>query len=210
LKTSSAKDAIKMKLYRFANINGPAVFAACVMLLGIARQAKAGTIETFTLSGVTLADGRTASGSFTFDFGVPTIPGTLGTISAVNLSAIGGSLLLPPETYTVPGNASGYPILSSPNIGFQFYNSDSSANLLLVVDNFSTSLSVQPLSIGNQIDGRSAERVFLVSGLVGDLIQTGSIVTTQNSPSGVPEPVTFCCLGLGIVCVGLMRHRKSA
>lgn len=205
---------------------GLAVAGLCA--LGAASpSAEAQGLQYYTLSGVTFADGGTASGSFVFDPTLVAMSGPATPISSFNISTTSGVTdSFAGANYQSPGNASklnsghaghdgSFVFASFSTVGGSF----SQTGQLFLAPDFggSNGTSVFPLIPGfndpNLGASGSSENSFSQSGVsTPRQIVSGFLI---ESPAAVPEASTIVSFGLLLAlgfggAVATARKKKAA
>jgi len=163
-----------------SNCNLYPVVAAMALIAALA-PAKAHANVAWTLSGVTFADGGSASGTF--------VTSDTGYIQSWDITTSGGSIA---ETYD---SSSGSVLNSSASYGFNLQSDDTTTTMILLGQNDLLAANSPDLVLHNSFEqvGANPER----------LVTAGDFVL-----SDVPEPASMAVLGTGLACLALGRYRR--
>ncbi|HEY4171961.1 MAG TPA: PEP-CTERM sorting domain-containing protein [Rhodopila sp.] len=169
----------------------PAAVAGMIALAmsGAPRMAYADV--TWTLSGLTFADGGTAAGSF--------ITNDTGAITSFDISTMAGSVLRA-ETFD---SATGGTIFSSDPTSFEIGSDDGEENLVLTAlsADFSVASDTGPVVLAT--NGTSFESD---AGIAADEdLTAGEVIATAP----VPEPVSIMLLGSGLFGLAAVRRHRG-
>jgi len=185
---------------------GLALTGLCALGVAAARPASAQTFQ-YTLSGVTFADGATASGSFSYNFTTK----AFGTFDVTTTNGLTDSLL---GVHYLPPTATATALS---NFAFEFF---SGRNELVLntfgPDNASGILLLQPGSTSNTgALSASGEFATPVTGgsAVARVISAGSLVATGAPVPEASTTVSFgllLALGLGGLVIAAKRKKAHA
>ncbi len=182
---------------------GLALAGLCTLSAAAARPAAAqvpGTLY-FTLSGVTFADGATASGSFTSDFltSPPVYTSDVTTTKGL--------------TDTLRGSYYGS-VAPLGNGNFQFTSSTNS--LILIVDQNAVAPMTYSLVPGQVFGTGFSGSAEIVEGSSLRAVTSGDVIVSATPPAAVPEASTtvsfglLLALGLGGVVVAACKKKAAA
>ena len=157
----------------------PAV--AAIALIAALAPAKAHANVAWTLSGVTFADGGSASGTF--------VTSDTGYIQSWDITTSGGTIA---ETYD---SSSGSVLNGSATYSFNLQSDDTTTTMILLGQNDLLAANSPDLVLHNSFEqvGANPER----------LVTAGDFVL-----SDVPEPASMAVLGTGLACLALGRYRR--
>lgn len=181
-----------MNVMRKKRIGATVILASLLLVFGGSVQA---TPLTWSLSGATLDDGSTASGSFTYDadtnaysnYSISYTAGSIGAAITYDSSADVNGLSTASNLTLTLGNVV---ITNYMNIAFDSNLTNAGGTIAISIDpgfNFNAS-SWECTNCGNT-------RLF-----------TGGVVTAVTN---VPEPGTLALLGLGLAGLGFAPRRKQ-
>jgi len=179
---------------------------ASLCTLGAAHPAAAQNLS-YTLSGVTFADGASASGSFSYNF----TTSTFGAFDVTTTNGLADGLL---GTHYLPPPSTGFALS---NFAFEFF---SGPNVFLVLntigpDNVPGVLLLQPgTSSGPRQLTASGEFAPTVAGSTASrVISAGSLIATAAPIPEASTTVSFgllLALGLGGLVIAAKRKKASA
>jgi hypothetical protein len=180
-----------MNVTKIKRIGAAVSLASFLLMFGGSVQA---TPLTWSLSGATLNDGSTASGSFTYDadtnaysnYSISYTAGSIGAAITYDASASVNGLSSAANLTLTLGSVTNYM-----NIAFDTNLTNVGGTIAISIDpGFSfTASSWECTNCGNT-------RLF-----------TGGVVTA-NVPVPVPEPATLALLGLGLAGLGFSRRKQ--
>jgi hypothetical protein len=146
---------------------------------------------TWTLSGLTFADGGTAAGSFITD--------DAGAITSFDITTTAGSVLRA-ETFD---SATGGSIFSSNSTSFEIGSDDGEENLVLTALSADFSAASDTGAVALATNGTSFESD---AGIAADEDLTGGEVVAA---APVPEPVSMMLLGSGLFGLAVVRRARG-